>query len=252
MDKLFPAQMRDRYTFVDLFCGSCAVPLGLGLKDVVINDLNRHLINFWRKVRAGYIIPNWVKMENDKEVYYQNRTRFNELVKMGALDGVESYGLFYYLGKTGFNGLWRVNKKGTHNVPFGSYKSINYQRTFTEQSKLISQWMIYNGDFRAVKLPEMAFLYADPPYWIEGHKAYTENGFDWEDQLALAKLLGTHDGPVVAHNSSHPDIVELYASYGFSVNFTNERRFISSKASTRAGELCIVATKNLEVGDVFS
>ncbi len=62
----------------------------------------------------------------------------------------EAAELFYYLNRTGYNGLCRFNSKGGFNVPFGRYKTINYTRDFTPYSTVLSPWTFTSGDFSKV------------------------------------------------------------------------------------------------------
>ena len=70
-------------------------------------------------------------MENNERLFYRHRARFNELVATGKEDTAEAAALFYYLNRTGFNGLCRFNASGEFNVPFGKYTRIGYTHDFT-------------------------------------------------------------------------------------------------------------------------
>ena len=74
-------------------------------------------------------------MENDETVYYANRFRFNELLSSGRSDTAEAAALFYYLNRTGYNGLCRFNQQGEFNVPFGRYKRLDYRKDFTDYTR---------------------------------------------------------------------------------------------------------------------
>ena len=67
-----------------------------------------------------------IKFENDKEIFYKNRSKFNSLTKEEKINTPEAAALFYYLNKTVYNVLMRSNSKGFVNTPFGKYKKINY------------------------------------------------------------------------------------------------------------------------------
>ena len=69
-------------------------------------------------------------MANDQEKDDEARAQFNELLSTGKSSTSEAASLFYYLNRTGYNGLCRFNSKGRFNVPFGSYKTINYRTEF--------------------------------------------------------------------------------------------------------------------------
>jgi DNA adenine methylase len=66
--------------------------------------------------------------------------RFNELISSGLVATKEAAGLFYYLNRTGYNGLWSVNKSGQFNVPFGRYKTINYTTDFSAYKAAFAEW----------------------------------------------------------------------------------------------------------------
>ena len=109
---------RDR-RLVEPFCGGLAVTTGLMPERALLNDINVHLINFYDFLKRGLTIS--FEMENDEAKYYECRDRFNELLKNGKAQTAEAAGLFYYLNRTGYNGLCRFNSRGGFNVPFGSY-----------------------------------------------------------------------------------------------------------------------------------
>ncbi len=111
------------------FCGGLAVTLGLLPARALLNDANPHLINFYRWLQKGLTAD--LDMENHERLFYRHRTRFNRLVADGREDTAEGAALFYYLNRTGFNGLCRFNNKGEFNVPFGRYARIGYTHDFT-------------------------------------------------------------------------------------------------------------------------
>ncbi|MGB4494493.1 MAG: DNA adenine methylase, partial [Limnochordia bacterium] len=64
---------------VEPFCGGLAVALGLRAERALLNDVNPHLINFYRWLQRGLVVR--LPLVNDKEVYYAYRARFNQLIK---------------------------------------------------------------------------------------------------------------------------------------------------------------------------
>ena len=112
------------------FCGGLAVALGLAPNQALLNDINPHLLNFYHWLQRGLSIS--LEMTNEKDLYYQYRARFNALIKEEKANSQEAAELFYYLNRTGYNGLCRFNQKGEFNVPFGRYRRINYQRDFRD------------------------------------------------------------------------------------------------------------------------
>ena len=69
-------------------------------------------------------------MKNESGNYYASRHRFNELLQAGEAGTAEAASLFYYLNRTGYNGLCRFNRRGLFNVPFGRYRKIDYRTDF--------------------------------------------------------------------------------------------------------------------------
>jgi DNA adenine methylase len=209
---------------VEPFCGGLAVTLGLLPKRALLNDINVHLIHFYQSVRRGLVID--IPMENDRELYYRHRDRFNELILSGQAATDEAASLFYYLNRTGYNGLCRFNNKGLFNVPFGKYKHITYERDFREYAAVFAEWEFTSGDFEMISIGPNDFVYADPPYDVE-FRQYSAGGFSWEDQVRLAKWLASLHCPVVASNQATSRIVELYSSLGFTLHYLDAPRMIS-------------------------
>ncbi len=209
---------------VEPLCGGLAVTMGLVPASALLNDVNPHLINFFLWLQKGLQIK--LKMENDKSLYYEHRTRFNELIKAGKEKTKEAAELFYYLNRTGYNGLCRFNQKGEYNVPFGSYKKINYTRDYQAYKEMFSPWTFSCKEFDQLKLGADDFIYADPPYDVE-FTSYSKDGFTWEDQIRLVKWLVKHPGPVVLSNQATERVVELYEGYGFNIEYYDAPRRIS-------------------------
>ncbi len=209
---------------VEPLCGGLAVTLGLMPSQALLNDINLHLINFFKWLQKGLSVD--IEMRNDEGLYYQHRKRFNELLAHGKENSKEAAELFYFLNRTGYNGLCRFNKKGEFNVPFGRYKTINYTRDFRDYKTLFSRWEFMSTDFEGLTLEEDDFVYADPPYDVE-FTQYAKDGFAWDDQVRLAKWLAKHPGPVVLSNQATSRIIDLYKNLGFELRYLNAPRMIS-------------------------
>src|SRR5215216_7794922 len=139
----------DERRYVEPFCGGLAVVLGLQPKKALLNDVNPHLINFYRHVQNG--LEMRLPMRNDEALFYRHRERFNQLIRNGEAHTEEGAQLFYYLNRTCFNGLCRFNKSGDFNVPFGTYKAINYATDFSGYQEVFSQWQFNNLDIEALE-----------------------------------------------------------------------------------------------------
>jgi DNA adenine methylase len=226
---------------VEPFCGGLGVVLGLQPEQALLNDINPHLINFYGWLKRG--LPSaTVEMVNDERAYYIHRDRFNELIRCGRVDTSEAAILFYYLNRTGFNGLCRFNQDGLFNVPFGSHRQINYLAAFGPYRRQFRDWQFALVDFEDLPLGRTDFVYADPPYDVP-FTQYSKQGFSWEDQVRCATWLARHPGPVVLSNQATTRIVRLYRNLGFQLRFLRAPRLISCNGDrTPARE--VLALKN--------
>lgn len=226
---------------VEPLCGGMAVALGLTPERALLNDINPHNMNFYRWLKVG--LRTDLVMENRSEVFYEYRERLNGLIKTGQSDSPEAAALFYYLNRTGYNGLCRFNRRGEFNVPFGSHKTIDYVHDFSAYRGAFANWDFSSGDFEALDLAPDDFIYADPPYDVEFTK-YSKEDFTWADQVRLVKWLARHPGPVVLSNQATERIVDLYQTWGFEIRFLQGPRRISCNGDrTSARE--VLATNGL-------
>lgn len=182
--------------YIEPFLGGGAVFFHLWnlgkLGDVILGDSNSDLVNVYREVRDRPRKLSRLLQEHkdlhSKEHYYEVRgtspTSFPSRVAAAAR--------FLYLNKTCFNGLYRVNRKGGFNVPFGQYKNpeIFNQRALLAASKALQGAKIFTDDFREIvgRVEPGDFVYLDPPYHSESASftSYTANRFGEQDQQDLA------------------------------------------------------------------
>lgn len=226
---------------VEPFCGGLAVTLGLGPQTALLNDLNPHLINFYVQLQGG--LPITIEMTNDPVCFYAHRTRFNQLVRQQRYSGAEAAQLFYYLNRTGFNGLCRFNRSGEFNVPFGQHRSITYAADFSSFKLALKGCVFSTGDMERLSIDEDDFIYADPPYDVE-FTTYSSGGFGWEDQVRTAEWLASHRGPVVLSNQATRRILKLYKAQGFQLSYLDGPRRISCTGDRTAAPE-VLATKGI-------
>ena len=232
-----------RRRLVEPFCGGLAIALGLNPRRALLNDANPHLVDFYRHLQRGLVVR--IPMRNESELYYRHRAEFNRLATTARGRGSRKAAeLFYYLNRTGFNGLCRFNRRGEFNVPFGSYSAIRYASDFRAYAGPLSRWVFSGGDFESIEVSPKDFIYADPPYDVQ-FRQYASDGFDWDAQERLAVWLARHPGPVVASNQATDRIVALYLGLGFKMDVLDGPRFISRTGDrTPASE--ILATRNID------
>lgn len=227
---------------VEPFCGGLAVALGLGPARALLNDANPHLVNFYRWLKRGLVVD--LPMANERAMFYRHRTRFNTLLASGASRTRESAALFYYLNRTGYNGLCRFNRRGEFNVPFGRYAKVGYVRDFSAYRAALAGWEFRTVDVARLPLEPDDFVYADPPYDV-AFTQYAKAAFTWRDQERTAELLARHPGPVVLVNQATDRIERLYRELGFDLTFLQAPRRISCTGDRRPARE-VMATRNIE------
>ena len=226
---------------VEPLCGGLAISLALRPKRALLNDLNPHNVNFYRWLKKGLHLE--VEMRNEEALYYLHRRRFNQLIDSGEADGQEAAQLFYYLNRTGYNGLCRFNRNGQYNVPFGRHTTINYARDLAPYLRAMRGWSFTVGDFEKLKLEPQDFIYADPPYDVE-FTQYSKEVFGWAEQERLALWLSRHPGPVVLSNQKTDRVVDLYHELGFDLEFRPAPRMIACNGD-RTPAVEVIATRGL-------
>ncbi len=230
-----------RRRLVEPFCGGLAVALGLAPARALLNDVNPHPVNFYRHLQRGLAVR--IALRNERGLYYAHRDEFNRLVTGRGRDTAKAAQLFYYLNRTGYNGLCRFNASGEFNVPFGRYARIRYRRRFDEYAPALARWTFCHGDFASIRLRPGDFVYADPPYDVPFHH-YAAGGFDFGEQERLAHWLARHTGPVVLSNQATDRIVALYRDLGYQLQILDAPRAIACTGDRRPARE-VLATRNL-------
>lgn len=231
-----------QHRLVEPFCGGLAVALGLRPRTALLNDSNPHLINFYTWVQRGLEID--LDLANDAPIYYRHREHFNVLISQGDAVSAEAASLFYYLNRTGFNGLCRFNRKGAFNVPFGRYRNIRYADSFEGHRREFTPWTFTSMDFGDLVMRPDDFVYADPPY-DAAFTQYDATGFSWDDHVRLAHWLARHSGPVVLSNHDTERVRTLYQDLGFRIELLHAPRRISANGD-RMPARELLAMRNVE------
>lgn len=213
---LLPADLaeRENVTYIEPFVGGGAMLFYLlqtypNITSAVINDINSdltlcyrvvrdhptELINSLDEIQAEYY--SLTSEEARKEFFLRQRERFNT----GTRNEIDNTTLFFFLNRTCFNGLYRVNKSGKFNVPFGRYTmpTICDAETICADSELLQKVEIMTGDFEQTfaKADGNSFFYFDPPYRpissTSNFRDYTKEDFDDDSQIRLKKFCDRLD-----------------------------------------------------------
>ena len=247
LGELIPKVPASYGRYIEPFFGGGAMFFALQPEDAVIADSNPELINMYRQVASHVedVIKYLRTYENTSEMFYAVRS-----LEWTVLPKAEAAARTIYLNRTCFNGLYRVNKQGRFNVPFGRYKNpkICDEEGLRAASEVLKKAEILCGDYILV-LEHYAqpgdFVFLDPPYLpiseYSDFKRYTKEQFYEEDHIELAKMVMTlHERGchILLTNSNHPLVHELYAP--FTIEVIQTKRHISCNGSTRKGEDVIV------------
>ncbi len=203
--------------------------------EIVKNDIER-LIRLLKKHEIGYL-------ESPSEYYYHLR----DILKVS--NNIEKAARFIALNRTCYNGLYRVNNKGSFNVPWGKYKDpvICDSKNLRNLSFVLqlSNIFIQVGDYKEIlfkKTREGDFIYLDPPYKPTSSTAYftgyTTTGFTDKDQKDLADIfeeLNERKCMVMLSNSNTPLIKKMYTKLAKDIKKVNTIRSINCMGSGRAG-----------------
>jgi DNA adenine methylase len=213
-----------------------------------LTDVNRELIDCYRAVQKDVdsVIEALTKHVYEREHYYRVRA-----LDPKSLPRAESAARTIFLNRSGFNGLYRVNRAGRFNVPFGRYTrpKLCDPENLRACSAALRGVTLAVGDFAAVleRAKKGDFIYFDPPYVpvsdTADFTAYVPGGFGWKEQQRLRDVFAELDrrgAYVMLSNSDVPSVRELYA--GFRVERVEAARSINSKATGRGkiGEVVVL------------
>lgn len=208
LEALLPADFdkREEITYIEPFVGGGAMLFHMlqshkNIKHAIINDINPDLTTCYVTVRdhpeelirsLTAIQEDYYRVESEeakKEYYMRIRDRFNNKPS----DPIENTTLFFFLNRTCFNGLYRVNKAGKFNVPCGRYNRplICDVNTIYADSRLLQNVTILTGDFEQTfeYIKGDTFFYFDPPYRplsnTSSFNDYAKESFNDDAQIRL-------------------------------------------------------------------
>jgi len=265
----FPLEMKDPasdITFIDAFAGGGSVFLYVlqncpGVKRLVINDYNKHLINLYYCIKNDFqnllinldLIQTQYNSSPNKEGFYNDvKNQFNYFVTSPS----DMAAKLMFLNRVGFNGIYRENGLGLYNVPWSKKETVSIysMESLSEANRLLNSLdkvVLCCGDFQKTGYfvtQNNTFVYFDPPYRplsiTSGFTSYTKEDFNDENQKELAdfyKELDLKNAKLMLSNSNPKNtnkednfFEDIYK--GFNINEVSAKRMINSKAQGR-GEI---------------
>lgn len=225
--------------YFEPFLGSAAMFFHSAPSSAVLSDCNRDLIGTYQALQADHMevfkhLAEHAK-RHSKEYYYELRDRScrNQFTRAAK---------FIYLNRTCWNGLYRVNKQGSFNVPKGTKDSVLLDDdAFELVAARLQNAELACADFedQINKAEAGDFIFADPPYTVRhqynGFVKYNETLFSWDDQVRLRDALRRakqRGAEILLTNADHESIRSIYAD-GFEISEAQRYSAISGIKKSR-------------------
>ncbi len=231
----------DSRRYIEPFVGAGSLFFALAPRAAALSDLNEHLIHCYESIRdepgrVAYYLGRHRRL-SCRDYYDQQRQIYNQN-NLKARTSVAQTARFIYLNQACFNGVFRVNKKGEYNVPYGqkdhlALPSLEHLRTV---SHLLQSAQIRCASYKdvLVTLGESDFVYLDPPYPPLNGTAYfthyTKDRFGAEDQEELAHLVAETSERGCKFMMTNADTMEIRKLYSrYSIESLHVTRFVTCK-----------------------
>lgn len=205
--------------YFEPFLGGGAVFFSLSPAQAVISDSDGELINCYLQIRdhPDLVIDRLRRFKNSEEEYYRVRSS-------RPRTDVGRAARLMYLISLSFNGIYRLNRLGQFNVPYGrkTHLRVCNPERIREISHALARAHLKCCDFgvslSAARSGDLVYL--DPPYTVahgsNGFLKYNAKIFSWEDQERLASVahsLVARGCSVVVSNADHSSIRALYKGF---------------------------------------
>lgn len=245
----FPTQFNK---YIEPFLGGGAVFFFIAPEQSLLSDVNSELINTYVAIKDDYesVYSNLRRHQsnNSKEYYYKVRESNPRTPATCAARMI-------YLNKTCFNGIYRVNKAGRFNVPYGTERALNFEKEkFKSTAEALKNADIRCQDFETTinEAQEGDFIFCDPPYAVidENNRfiGYNAEQFTWSDQERLANCLieAKNRGVLIMMtNVDHPLLRALYEhDEDFVLDTIDRKCVISGTSAGRKTYKELVVTAN--------
>ncbi|MCK5589226.1 MAG: DNA adenine methylase [Candidatus Pacebacteria bacterium] len=235
-------------TYFEPFVGGGAVFLDTLPEKAILSDMNEELVITYNVIKTNLkklIFKLKIhKKNNSKEYFLKIRSQ-----QINKLSNISIAARFIYLNRTCFNGMYRVNKSGGFNVPYGKYDNplIVDEDNLKKISKSLQKVKILHQDYKKTieKAKKGDFIYFDPPYAplnpTSSFTAYTKDGFGEQQQIELRDTfykLHKKGCFVMLSNSNSEFINKIYGELEnkdkkIKITEVDANRMINSKASGR-------------------
>ena len=271
-EMLYPIQLKQKKInkYFELFLGGGAVFFNIiqkySVEKVFLNDINKDLILAYQVIQnnpsdlielLANLQTKYHQSDNKEreKIFYKIRNNYNKQRINFDYDNIsqtslERVSLLIFINKTCFNGLYRTNRKGEFNVPFGKYKkpTICDSGNILKVSELLQQVTFVSGNYSSLDkfIDNQSFVYIDPPYRpinkTSSFTAYAKSGFNDSNQIELSqyyKHLSEDCGAKVMLSNSNPHNTnlednffhDLYSEYN--INKVYASRMVNSNAKKR-------------------
>jgi DNA adenine methylase len=258
IERLLPGNVNSgQLTYVEPFVGGGGFLFHMlqyhNFKEVIINDLNAPLMDCYAcfqnpklfielVARVSTLEEQYNRSRDKEKSYYGVRDEYNNILKQNSLMPMPLLAAYFiFLNKTCFNGLYRVNKKGEFNVPWGKKAEIKLydELVYNATATVLSNVKISTGDYGFIQnlKGNDTLIYLDPPYMPEKEQSftsYTAGGFDLKEQERLHDIcdkLNANEVKWIQSNSNSPIIKDLYK--GYNIKEVSAPRSISAKGDGR-------------------
>lgn len=240
--------------YIEPFLGGGAVFFYLSPAEAILSDINQELITTYQAIRDDvdgvYRNLRSHQRNNSREYYYRVRA-----TKPRTLSTIAAR--MIYLNKTCFNGIYRVNRKGDFNVPYGTDRLLTFDRQkLVRSSEILQNAELFCQDFEQTidMSEEDDFLFCDPPYAVldEDNRfvGYTADIFSWNDQIRLANSLiraKNRGVKIIMTNVSHPAVLGLYENQqGFHIETTERTCLIAAATQVRRNYNELIVSANID------
>ena len=249
--------------YFEPFIGGGALFFELKNEGCYINDYNDELINLYQVIKDNPVgLIEDLKHHTNTEDHYYHIREMDRSPNYSQTSTIKRASRLIFLNRTGYNGLYRVNRSGQNNVPFGRYKNpkIVDEENIMSCSELLQKTTITNGDFENIKghIKKEDFIYFDPPYVpvsdTSSFTSYTANGFD-DDMQRRLKALCDYINEIGAYfmlsNSCAAMIQDLYKEY--TIKMVTANRALNCKANGRGkvNEVLVMNYKSEMAGELW-